>query len=110
MHLTSREPGTLTQPVDSEIISESNLSLIIRLTFVSRFSPSRPGKSPERGGRQMENYEPISPPQSYQGMDKQEASGPPPQRREADNSEIRYGISTVWMHDSFSSRLTSQWG
>uniref|UniRef100_A0A8D3C8Y5 Nuclear receptor corepressor 1 n=1 Tax=Scophthalmus maximus TaxID=52904 RepID=A0A8D3C8Y5_SCOMX len=50
---------------------------------------ARPGKSPERGGRPMENYEPISPPQSYQGMDKQEAGGPPPQRREADNSEIR---------------------
>ncbi|XP_027129137.1 nuclear receptor corepressor 1 isoform X3 [Larimichthys crocea] len=59
----------------------------------SRISPenapdkprARPGKSPERGGRQMENYEPISPPQSYQGMDKQEA---PPQRRETE-SEIR---------------------
>ncbi|XP_042355449.1 nuclear receptor corepressor 1-like [Plectropomus leopardus] len=50
---------------------------------------ARPGKSPDRGGRQMENYEPISPPQSYQGMDKQETGGPPPQRREADNSEIR---------------------
>uniref|UniRef100_A0A3Q1BDP2 Nuclear receptor corepressor 1 n=1 Tax=Amphiprion ocellaris TaxID=80972 RepID=A0A3Q1BDP2_AMPOC len=50
---------------------------------------SRPGKSPERGGRPLETYEPISPPQSYQGMDKQEAGGPPPQRREADNSEIR---------------------
>uniref|UniRef100_A0A1A8IAE5 Nuclear receptor co-repressor 1 n=1 Tax=Nothobranchius kuhntae TaxID=321403 RepID=A0A1A8IAE5_NOTKU len=49
---------------------------------------SRPGKSPERG-RQMENYEPISPPQVYQGMDKQEAGGVPSQRREADNSEIR---------------------
>uniref|UniRef100_A0A3B4Z3Y5 Nuclear receptor corepressor 1 n=1 Tax=Stegastes partitus TaxID=144197 RepID=A0A3B4Z3Y5_9TELE len=50
---------------------------------------SRPGKSPELVGRPMETYEPISPPQSYQGMDKQEAGGPPPQRREADNSEIR---------------------
>ncbi|XP_077402236.1 nuclear receptor corepressor 1 isoform X4 [Vanacampus margaritifer] len=50
---------------------------------------SRPGKSPERGGRQMENYEPISPPQSYQDMEKQETGGPAPQRREADNSEIR---------------------
>lgn len=49
----------------------------------------RPGKSPERGGRQMENYEPISPPQCYQGMDKQEAGVPPPQRRETDNSDIR---------------------
>uniref|UniRef100_A0A3Q3MLD8 Nuclear receptor corepressor 1 n=1 Tax=Labrus bergylta TaxID=56723 RepID=A0A3Q3MLD8_9LABR len=48
---------------------------------------ARPGKSPERGSRQMENYEPISPPQNYQGMDKPEA--PQPQRREADNSEIR---------------------
>ncbi|XP_068186569.1 nuclear receptor corepressor 1 isoform X2 [Antennarius striatus] len=46
---------------------------------------ARPGKSPDRGGRQMESYEPISPPQSYQSMDKQEA---PPQRREAE-SEIR---------------------
>uniref|UniRef100_A0AAQ5ZGZ4 N-CoR GPS2-interacting domain-containing protein n=1 Tax=Amphiprion ocellaris TaxID=80972 RepID=A0AAQ5ZGZ4_AMPOC len=35
---------------------------------------SRPGKSPERGGRPLETYEPISPPQSYQGMDKQETS------------------------------------
>uniref|UniRef100_A0AAX7VUH9 SANT domain-containing protein n=1 Tax=Astatotilapia calliptera TaxID=8154 RepID=A0AAX7VUH9_ASTCA len=50
---------------------------------------ARPGKSPERGGRPMENYEPISPPQSYQGMDKQESGGPPPQRREGDSSEIR---------------------
>ncbi|XP_067350893.1 nuclear receptor corepressor 1 isoform X2 [Channa argus] len=49
----------------------------------------RPGKSPEQGGRPMENYEPISPPQSYQGMDKQETGGLPPQRREGDNSEIR---------------------
>uniref|UniRef100_A0A3P9NJB4 Nuclear receptor corepressor 1 n=1 Tax=Poecilia reticulata TaxID=8081 RepID=A0A3P9NJB4_POERE len=38
-------------------------------------SRARPGKSPDRGGRQMENYEPISPPQGYQGMDKQEAGG-----------------------------------
>lgn len=36
----------------------------------------------------MENYEPISPPQSYQGMDKQEGV-PPPQRREPDNSDMR---------------------
>uniref|UniRef100_A0A665TDM6 Nuclear receptor corepressor 1 n=1 Tax=Echeneis naucrates TaxID=173247 RepID=A0A665TDM6_ECHNA len=50
---------------------------------------ARPGKSPERGSRPMENYEPISPPQSYQGLDKQEAGGPQPQRREADNTEIR---------------------
>ncbi|XP_057676397.1 nuclear receptor corepressor 1 isoform X4 [Corythoichthys intestinalis] len=50
---------------------------------------SRPAKSPERGGRQMENYEPISPPQSYQGMEKQETGGAVTQRREVDNSEIR---------------------
>lgn len=37
----------------------------------------------------MENYEPISPPQGYQGMDKQEAGGPSSQRRDTDNSEIR---------------------
>ncbi|XP_007545877.1 nuclear receptor corepressor 1 isoform X5 [Poecilia formosa] len=52
-------------------------------------SRARPGKSPDRGSRQMENYEPISPPQGYQGMDKQEAGGPPSQRRDTDNSEIR---------------------
>ncbi|XP_061753947.1 nuclear receptor corepressor 1 isoform X3 [Nerophis ophidion] len=50
---------------------------------------SRPGKSPERGGRHMDNYEPISPPQSYQSTDKQETAGPATQRREAENSEIR---------------------
>uniref|UniRef100_A0A3B3BUZ9 Nuclear receptor corepressor 1 n=1 Tax=Oryzias melastigma TaxID=30732 RepID=A0A3B3BUZ9_ORYME len=63
----------------------------------SRISPEnppdkprvRPGKSPERGGRQMESYEPISPPQGYQAMDKLEGGGPPSQRREADNSELR---------------------
>jgi nuclear receptor co-repressor 1 len=52
-------------------------------------SMARPGESPERGGWPMESYEPISPPQSYQGMDKQEAGGPPSQRREAENPEIR---------------------
>uniref|UniRef100_A0A3P9NJH2 Nuclear receptor corepressor 1 n=1 Tax=Poecilia reticulata TaxID=8081 RepID=A0A3P9NJH2_POERE len=46
-------------------------------------SRARPGKSPDRGGRQMENYEPISPPQGYQGMDKQEAGGPPSQRSDS---------------------------
>ncbi|XP_072230683.1 nuclear receptor corepressor 1 isoform X5 [Leuresthes tenuis] len=50
---------------------------------------ARPGKSPERGGRPMENYEPISPPQGYHGMDKQDVGGPSSQRRESDNSEIR---------------------
>ncbi|XP_061608509.1 nuclear receptor corepressor 1 isoform X4 [Phyllopteryx taeniolatus] len=60
---------------------------------------SRPGKSPERGGRQMESYEPISPPQSCQGMEKQETGGPAPQRREADNSEIRSVSCTDSMHD-----------
>ena len=53
----------------------------------------------------MENYEPISPPQSYQGMDKQNAGGPPPQRREAENSEIRFEICTVGMHDSQAAHL-----
>lgn len=47
----------------------------------------------------MENYEPISPPQSYQSMDKQETGGPPSQRREADNSEIRYRLCTVSIYD-----------
>uniref|UniRef100_A0A7N8YI80 Nuclear receptor corepressor 1 n=1 Tax=Mastacembelus armatus TaxID=205130 RepID=A0A7N8YI80_9TELE len=67
---------------------------------------ARPGKSPERGGRPMENYEPISPPppQSYQGMDKQEAGGPPLQRREADNSDIR-SPGSVGYHPSFFTKL-----
>ncbi|XP_046876912.1 LOW QUALITY PROTEIN: nuclear receptor corepressor 1 [Hypomesus transpacificus] len=50
---------------------------------------ARPGKSPDRGGRQMDGYEPISPPQSYPSMDKPEASAPQPQRRENDNPEMR---------------------
>lgn len=89
---------SVDQLVNSEIIRVSYSSSSF-LPFISLCSLSRPGKSPERGGRQMENYEPISPPQSYQGMDKQDAGGPPQQRRDADNSEIRYGIPTVWMHD-----------
>lgn len=63
----------------------------------------RPGKSPERGGRQMENYEPISPPQGYQGMDKQEAGGPSSQRRDTDNSEIRYAVWSVYVRNVFNS-------
>lgn len=54
----------------------------------------------------MENYEPISPPQSYQGMDKQEAGMPPSQRREAE-SEIRYGILTVYLHDGYQLQAVS---
>lgn len=52
---------------------------------------SRPGKSPDRGGRAMDNYEPISPPHTYQGLDKQDPGGPSSQRREAE-SEIRYQV------------------
>lgn len=48
----------------------------------------------------MENYEPISPPQSYQGMDKQESGGPPPQRREGDSSEIRYRSGSACLFDN----------
>uniref|UniRef100_H3C237 Nuclear receptor corepressor 1 n=1 Tax=Tetraodon nigroviridis TaxID=99883 RepID=H3C237_TETNG len=49
---------------------------------------ARPGRSPDRGGRVMDNYEPISPPHTYQGMDKQDPGGPASQRREAE-SDIR---------------------
>lgn len=55
---------------------------------------SRPGKSPDRGGRVLDNYEPISPPHSYQGLDKQDPGGPASQRREAE-SEIRYELHTM---------------
>ncbi|KAJ8275795.1 hypothetical protein COCON_G00075470 [Conger conger] len=47
---------------------------------------ARPGKSPDRGGP-MESYEPISPPQSYPGLDKQEAMLQQAQRREAEHTE-----------------------
>ncbi|XP_035290949.1 nuclear receptor corepressor 1-like [Anguilla anguilla] len=49
---------------------------------------ARPGKSPERGGA-LESYEPISPPQSYPGFDKQEAMLQQAQRREAEHAEQR---------------------
>lgn len=48
----------------------------------------RPGRSPDRG-RGPENYEPISPPQGYSGLDKQEASVLQSQRREQDLPEQR---------------------
>ncbi|XP_076851752.1 nuclear receptor corepressor 1-like isoform X5 [Brachyhypopomus gauderio] len=54
---------------------------------------SRPGKSPDRtgvvGGRGMESYEPISPPQSYPGLDKQEGGVLQGQRRDQDLSDQR---------------------
>ncbi|XP_069040617.1 nuclear receptor corepressor 1 isoform X9 [Lepisosteus oculatus] len=50
---------------------------------------ARSGKSPELGSVAMDTYEPISPPQSYPSMDKQEAMLQQAQRREADNPEQR---------------------
>ncbi|KAI5615606.1 nuclear receptor corepressor 1 isoform X2 [Silurus asotus] len=56
----------------------------------SEKSRSRPGKSPERaGGRAVENYEPISPPQNYSGLEKQDSSLLQNQRREQDLAEQR---------------------
>uniref|UniRef100_A0A4W5M326 Nuclear receptor corepressor 1 n=1 Tax=Hucho hucho TaxID=62062 RepID=A0A4W5M326_9TELE len=51
---------------------------------------ARPGKSPDRGGRgAMESYEPISPPQSYQDKQQEAREQQQPQRREADQPEMR---------------------
>lgn len=47
----------------------------------------RPGKSPDRG--HMESYEPVSPPQSFSAMEKQEALLQQAQRRDAENAEPR---------------------
>ncbi|KAK1787858.1 hypothetical protein P4O66_016338, partial [Electrophorus voltai] len=59
---------------------------------VSDKTRTRPGKSPERSGgvsgRGVESYEPISPPQSYSGLDKLEGSFQG-QRRETDLTEQR---------------------
>lgn len=87
MPLTSPEPGTWTThstPNESSLIFG-----LISLSLVSRL-----GKSPDRGGRAMDNYEPISPPHTYQGLDKQDPGGPASQRRDAE-SEIRYKVHTV---------------
>ncbi|XP_056602193.1 nuclear receptor corepressor 1 isoform X3 [Triplophysa dalaica] len=51
-------------------------------------SRARPGRSPDRG-RGLENYEPISPPQGYSGLDKQETSVQQSQRREQEHPEQR---------------------
>uniref|UniRef100_A0A3P9INF2 Nuclear receptor corepressor 1 n=1 Tax=Oryzias latipes TaxID=8090 RepID=A0A3P9INF2_ORYLA len=70
---------------------ENQVAASLHQRPASRVSPenppdkprARPGKSPERGGRQMESYEPISPPQGYQGMDKLEGGGPSAQRSDS---------------------------
>lgn len=50
----------------------------------------RPGRSPDRGRGLVEgSYEPISPPQGYSGLDKQEASMLQSQRREHELPEQR---------------------
>nr|XP_055055975.1 nuclear receptor corepressor 1 isoform X2 [Misgurnus anguillicaudatus] len=51
-------------------------------------SRARPGRSPDRG-RGLENYEPISPPHGYSGMDKQETGVLQSQRREQELPEQR---------------------
>lgn len=89
MPLTSLEPGTWATHS-----TQNELSIIFGLLIVSLSLVSRPGKSPERGGRAMDNYEPISPPHTYQGLDKQDPGGPASQRREAE-SEIRYKVHPV---------------
>ncbi|KAJ8257043.1 hypothetical protein COCON_G00191950 [Conger conger] len=48
---------------------------------------TRPGKSPDQSGASLDSYEPISPPQSYAALDKQDAGPPQPQRREEDPPE-----------------------
>ncbi|XP_039506110.1 nuclear receptor corepressor 1 isoform X5 [Pimephales promelas] len=51
---------------------------------------ARPGRSPDRGRGLVEgSYEPISPPQGYSGLDKQEASMLQSQRREHEVPEQR---------------------
>lgn len=89
MPLRSLEPGTWTSHSN-----QNELSVIFGLIIISLSLLSRPGKSPDRGGRAMENYEPISPPHNYQVMDKQDPGGPASQRREAE-PEIRYEVHTV---------------
>lgn len=93
MLLKNPDPGKGTILLDQSLEHFNFLAVHVLLFTVLILS--RPGKSPERGGKSMENYEPISPPLSYQGIDKQEAAGPPPQRREAENSEIRYSFCST---------------
>ncbi|KAI1893538.1 hypothetical protein AGOR_G00124760 [Albula goreensis] len=50
----------------------------------------RPGKSPEQSGVVPDGYEPISPPQTYTALDKQETAPQQPQRREEDPPEQRH--------------------
>lgn len=87
MSLTSLDPGAWTTYSPQ---NESGFGLIM----FSLSTVSRPGKSPDRGGRVLDNYEPISPPHTYPGLDKQDPGGPASQRREAE-SEIRYELHTV---------------
>lgn len=89
MPLRSLDPGTWTSHS-----TQKELNVSFGLIIVSVYLLFRPGKSPDRGGRAMENYEPISPPHNYQVMDKQDPGGPASQRREAD-SEMRYEGHTV---------------
>lgn len=92
--LTSLEPGTWTSHS-----TQNELSVIFGLIIIDVSLGSRPGKSPDRGGRGMENYEPISPPHTYQGLDKQDPGGPASQRREAE-SEIRYEVQRGIRHST----------
>ncbi|KAJ8280828.1 hypothetical protein GJAV_G00059550 [Gymnothorax javanicus] len=48
---------------------------------------ARPGRSPDQSGAALDSYEPISPPQSYPALHKQEAAPQPSQRREDDPPE-----------------------
>lgn len=79
--------------------TQNEVRVIFDLIIIDVSLLSRPGKSPDRGGRAMENYEPISPPHTYQGMDKQDPGGPPSQRREAE-SEIRYEVQQGMCHST----------
>lgn len=70
-------------------------SYIFGLIIIYLSVVPRPGKSPDRGGRATENYESISPPHTYQGMDKQDPGGPASQQRREAESEIRYVVYKV---------------
>ncbi|KPP67859.1 hypothetical protein Z043_113504 [Scleropages formosus] len=95
MSVRAKIPSRYSPENQGQTAHHSRPSSRVSPESVSDKTRNRPGKSPERGSGAIEGYEPISPPQSYPNMEKQETVMQQAQRRDVESTEQRYTWHTV---------------
>uniref|UniRef100_A0A8C9T7R4 Nuclear receptor corepressor 1 n=1 Tax=Scleropages formosus TaxID=113540 RepID=A0A8C9T7R4_SCLFO len=87
MSVRAKIPSRYSPENQGQTAHHSRPSSRVSPESVSDKTRNRPGKSPERGSGAIEGYEPISPPQSYPNMEKQETVMQQAQRRDVESTE-----------------------